>query len=756
MKLPTTLRAVPDATHHARPELFGSDDGFELSTIRDEDASIAMELLVGGYASPIEAVIRELYINADDSHRAAGQTRPVMITMPDEDMPFFIVSDQGLGLSAEEMVGTFTRPVASTKRDENFSAGGLGIGAKSPFTVADRFTVHGIKDGVSATLSMARIDGKLMHRVQDVVEVDPNTPNGVTVIVPVEVGVIESWWKALSRVHFWWDEGRFEITNDEAPYRALPRWTERILPKGETAPVAPALIRGYRDDFPERPNPFRSWRQENYVIEEPKVLMGQIAYEIPKGANPSQEPMVFHLPIGAVSVGQTREAMVDTPENRAVLEEMLHSWQERKLASFARRLIDPETSFLELGRIEKALRNEGLAEHFRQWARRTKPYETDEGLLPSSPLNLQAEIQYKGAPEMTAHGAHGGSVAHLWTVNQLAVRMRDSRVVFVDRASLAESRRKILTRWANSQNVVAVIVDRERFETMRFGRGWPKHDRSRRNDGKPAIDEATLVRPFAREEEIEWVDVLDIKVDRPAPAGGSPSGDSIIDVTRHPLLKEYSYRHQMESFSTTVDEIVTEVRGGRNRWAIIDTTAKLRDVPTQLPGRFVTISTGQRPASLVRKRLGDRALTVEQFMARRVELLDSALSKTQKRWIADEQICTLPGVRHYFLDQTDWITETDDPRVRAIAQEIAAVVAALYAQLGAEKPARVQTDGWQLTPALRGVRLSEQWYIDNSALGKYAPAVFAAQTHGFGVRTDEVVSTTTIALIRNTIATMLV
>lgn len=64
----------------------------------------------------------------------------------------------------------FTRPAASTKRDENISTGGLGIGAKAPFTVTDCFRVRGTKGGVTSTLVMARIDGQLMHLVQDTVE----------------------------------------------------------------------------------------------------------------------------------------------------------------------------------------------------------------------------------------------------------------------------------------------------------------------------------------------------------------------------------------------------------------------------------------------------------------------------------------------------------------------------------------------------------------------------------------------------------
>ncbi|WP_311245379.1 MULTISPECIES: hypothetical protein [unclassified Microbacterium] len=744
MKLPTTARAVPDGSHRDHPELFGSEDGFELSTIRDEDASVAMELLVGGYASPIEAVIRELYINAADSHREAGQTRPVMITMPTEELPFFIVSDQGLGLDPEGLVGTFARPVASTKRNENLSAGGLGIGAKSPYTVTDRFTVHGFKNGFSATLSMARIDGQLKHRLHDVAEVEPGTPNGVTVVVPVEAAKILDWWRALARVHFWWNTGGFEITNAYLSPVKLPRWTKRLLGKGEPVPEAPSIIRGHRPDLIKSPQ----FVHTTTVLDESKVLMGQIAYAIPKGAAaPTNEPMVFHLPIGGVSVGNTREAIIDTVENRKVLTDLFHAWQHQQVAAFARRMRDPETTYLELIRIKKEMTARGLLSHFDQWSHRVHADKITSGKLPGSAYRFLDDLAFRPEPKFSAYGAHGGSVLQHWSVSELGERMTNHRVVFVDEGTLPEARRKILTRWANDENIVAVVTNRTVFEKLRFSRRWPEQARRR---GWQEEAEREVVRPFARPEKIEWVDPSDIKVSRPTREREPvPDGASAVTVRWNLLSPTVDQ-------VTTVDEVVEKVKASRHGWAIIDTRAKLMEVMRYLPGRIVTIATGQRPALLVRERLGKKALTVMEYMDRREEILGAAITQVQRRRFADEQLFTLTGVKRYFRSRTEWIEETPDPEVRAVAQEIARAVGS-YVHLD---PSGMSSHRWnefvRLRRSLSGIRWSEEWFLQNSSLGKYAPAVFAAQSEGVALWYEDGYSPSTVALIRSAIASQLV
>lgn len=328
-------------------------------------------------------------------------------------------------------------------------------------------------------------------------------------------------------------------------------------------------------------------------------------------------------------------------------------------------------------------------------------------------------------------------------IPELAHQMLSERVVFVDAAGLADSRRKILTGWANSEKVKAVIVDRKAFEELRFARLWRL--------SSPSPDGNDLVRPLALRAEIEWVDPLDIKVVRPKKTVGStPTGKSTVVV--HRLQAD----HDRGGENASVDSIVEEVRTARHGWAIIDTRARLAELPRALPGYFVAISSGQRPALLVRKQLGDRALTVSEFLERRPEIFDAVLTPKERRYIADQHVLTLDGITQCFLRDTAWIEATEDDKVRSIAHDMASVVKTHDARVHSRSDSAWSKRISFLLRAVRGVTWGEQWLIDNCTLGKFAPALVAAQTTAFGMWRDRQASPSTIDLIRNTIATQLV
>lgn len=728
MKISTPERVAPDETHLLDPALFGDDDRFELSTIRPEDSSIAIEMLIGNYASPMDAVIRELYVNASDSHRAAGQTRPVEITMPTNESPFLVVRDFGLGMSPSDMVNVFTRPAASTKRSENTSTGGLGIGAKSPFTVADRFIVRSNKDGVAATLVMARIDGHLMHLVNEISATDGG--NGVEITVPIEVSKIEQWWKALSRVHFWWDKGGARITNAELSPVALPAWTERIL-ENAAAPGAPAAV-------------------QNQGARSPMVLMGQIGYKIPDGVLTSFQPLVYVLPVGAVSISPTRESIVATDENREVLKAVLHAWQDEQFHDVATTIMDPTTSMVALGEIERDLRNRHLIGHFDEWVRRERNDEMFAGLLPAYINRTGFSLIY------LLHTADNGlrNILHLHAVpHEASARPRSladlvevisrgkksTRLVFVDARTLPDARRRVLTKWAKEQGVVAVYVDRQQLESIDFAAHWKN----------TALLKTR--RPFARSGEIEWIDPDEIRVDRPRAksAGPAPTGTSLVEVID--MGTHLRRRHE-----TTVDSLVADVKKRANRWVLIDTVAEINKLEVVLPKNIVAVPSGQRPAALLKSRLGARALTVAEFKIKQVEYVERSLTKAQKRSIADATIARVERVAFYFHGATAWIEQTEDPQVRRIASKISSIVSRSLEEYHRSRSARkegvVATD---FIGALETVVDDYDWLVEHSSLGEYAPALFAAQATGLSSRSWRH-TTAVVEHIRSTIAAQLV
>lgn len=723
MKITTPERVAPDESHVLDPALFGDDDRFELSTIRPEDSSIAIELLIGNYAAPMDAVIRELYVNASDSHRAAGQTRPVEITMPTEETPFLVVRDFGLGMSPTDMVGVFTRPAASTKRGENTSAGGLGIGAKSPFTVADRFVVRGVKDGVAATLVMARIDGHLMHLVNEVTATD--AANGVEITVPIEVSKIEQWWKALSRVHFWWDQGRAVITNEDSSPVALPTWSERIL-EGAPAPEGQAVVHSPK-------------------LRRNTVLMGQIAYSIPEGVLYVHHPLLYVVPVGAVRIAPNRESVVDTEENREVLRGMAHAWQEEQFAELAARILDPSTSLISLSRIEADLKKRSLRNHFYEWASRALLREVSDYRLPPVGYgSFTGFLTHDIKVEMRAHGvpedAAARAVSSFSELMYLGAGSDTVRRVFIDSRSLPESRRKVLTKWARAENVIAVIVDREKLETVRFHNSW----------GRLAGAE-DYTRPYADPDEIEWVDPADVRVERavrknpsPAPTGSSPI--TVIGLSAH------YRRHE----TVTVDELVEHTKKRSNRWVIVDTMAEIDKIDLIVPPTIVAVSIGQRPVALLKTKLASRALTAAEFKVKSSELVERSLTAVQKRVLADTVLARLDGVHHLFRSNTGWIERTEEPAVRAIAAEISGIVTRSLREYENRQPkpsTAQQVMAW--AQALRLQLNDPDWLVKHASLGKYAPALIAARSNGL-LPHHWSFSDTTIEHVRTTIATQLV
>jgi hypothetical protein len=108
----------------------------------------------GLYSNKIKAIIRELSTNALDSHISAGKADiPFEVHLPTMLEPWFSVQDFGTGLSGEDISQIYASYFTSTKTDSNDLVGALGLGAKSPFSYTENFTITAIKDGIKRIYS---------------------------------------------------------------------------------------------------------------------------------------------------------------------------------------------------------------------------------------------------------------------------------------------------------------------------------------------------------------------------------------------------------------------------------------------------------------------------------------------------------------------------------------------------------------------------------------------------------------------------
>ncbi len=142
-------------------------------------------LLQNMYSDTSLAVLREYFCNAIDSHRAAGTTRPVEVTLPADMNPSLLIQDFGLGLSEQELCTIFSTYGLSTKRNSNDSIGGFGIGSKAAFSMTDQFIVTGVKNGEKTVVHCSLGDAGMGETNTVFHAFDSTEPNGVTVSIPI-------------------------------------------------------------------------------------------------------------------------------------------------------------------------------------------------------------------------------------------------------------------------------------------------------------------------------------------------------------------------------------------------------------------------------------------------------------------------------------------------------------------------------------------------------------------------------------------
>ncbi|MFA5709330.1 ATP-binding protein [Mycolicibacterium sp.] len=192
------------------------------SRVDPEGARRMMEMLVNLYSDRRLAVVREYVSNAVDTTRVAGSTEPVEVTTPTVLDPNLIVTDHGTGMSTAEVEATFLAFAASTKRDSNELIGGLGIGAKAAWALAESFVVDTVKNGKRTVVRAAR---DLSHQVI-LSGVPSEQSDGTTITVPVEIGSHGEYWRhVVSEVASAHAEGAVVVDGAAVPSIAAgPTW----------------------------------------------------------------------------------------------------------------------------------------------------------------------------------------------------------------------------------------------------------------------------------------------------------------------------------------------------------------------------------------------------------------------------------------------------------------------------------------------------------------------------------------------------
>lgn len=651
MSAMTTQKFIPDPALY--PELAGDASGFERSTIREEDSSHALEILIGSYTDPTKAVVRELIINAIDAHTSAGQTQPVQVRLPTPGHPELVISDAGLGLSVEDMIAVYTHPGASTKREDTSVTGELGIGAKAPYTVTDRFVVRGVKDGVAATLVMARIDGDLMHSVRGVTSAS-GEHDGVTVTVPVDPEDTTRWVNAAVDVAFWLEPGAIEIANTDEISRNFPNYTQAIADHPAKA-VSSAMV---------KPR----------ISQEPVVLMGSVAYEIPPRIRSKMDvPVMLTLPAKTLAIAPTRESILDDQANLETILEIISAWRDEITPSWlSSALEDDSTSMVGVELVRARLMGDPCVRYYHK----TNGI-NDHGLWHRA-VDHQLDKKEEHARKITVHTPSLNSMITFenlaWAVYHAFNARRDIKeymtweqahlfegrggqpkaenVVFVDRAGLSKSMLSKMTRYARIENIIVVVLDRKCWIDKHIQNTKTYFDREK---SVMAETQETCPRVMLRsDEDIEWVSHEDLKQTlKETKREKAPEvGDGhIINVVTKPNRGYTRTKISDRTTATTAGELIKSIR--KDKKAVLvhgkanELDEKLSSADFNDPHVHI-VSTGERALKYVLKNVPrSRQMPIFVYGKKKYVLALQRMTPTQRRDIADITLLSQIGaVRH--------------------------------------------------------------------------------------------------------------
>jgi hypothetical protein len=194
------------------------------------------------YSNKVFAIVREVMSNARDANIENGKAdTPINVRIPNEAFPTFEVWDNGIGISPDRMENVFIQYASSTKRNENNSSGGFGIGAKTPWCLFEVFNIVStvLENGVLIRRTYAAMKGdnvtlpRLLEMGEPIIvdesfpETDRHTGVHISMEVPqnlwnqfkTEIRRTAEYWKVQPNIvgvpDFKWIEKKYSFETEE-------------------------------------------------------------------------------------------------------------------------------------------------------------------------------------------------------------------------------------------------------------------------------------------------------------------------------------------------------------------------------------------------------------------------------------------------------------------------------------------------------------------------------------------------------------
>jgi hypothetical protein len=217
---------------------------FETQQFGVGDLSLIFEILRSKvYSNPIKIICQEVMSNARDAHREVNKDNvPIEVTTPTFAERFLKIRDFGPGITPKRMADVFIKYAASTKRDTDDQTGGFGLGAKTPFSYTDQFTVISVtpEDGKNVRREyVAYVDESKLGAMSLVKTEETTQPRGTTIMVACKPGDEFKFERAIRQVSKHWDVQPRVLPHDltwdwQMPEIALSGSDWAVLKKGES------------------------------------------------------------------------------------------------------------------------------------------------------------------------------------------------------------------------------------------------------------------------------------------------------------------------------------------------------------------------------------------------------------------------------------------------------------------------------------------------------------------------------------------
>ncbi len=152
-----------------------------------DSAQVLMQMLSKNlYSDSIGSAVRECASNALDSHRRAGVTKPIIVSLVrNENNNYeFSVEDFGTGLDHNDVENIISKYGKSTKRNSDTELGMMGLGFKAPLAYCSSFYFTCRKDGRERKYMM--YEGEETNTIDLLNETVTDKSNGVKVTIPIK------------------------------------------------------------------------------------------------------------------------------------------------------------------------------------------------------------------------------------------------------------------------------------------------------------------------------------------------------------------------------------------------------------------------------------------------------------------------------------------------------------------------------------------------------------------------------------------